>query len=107
MILGVSWTGQFIFALASFGFGLGGGIVSRLYFIKDKINKIEQGIVDFFVTITLALVYLVCVELVGKGQLTIYSLFAFILGIWIFNLLWRKIAHSLGASRRGGKLFKK
>lgn len=107
MILGVSWTGQFLFALASFGFGLVGGVIARLYSIKAKINKIEQGIVDFVATITLALLYLHCVEVAGKGQLTIYSLLAFLVGVWFFCFLWRKITHSLGASRGRGKLFKK
>ncbi len=107
MILGVSWSGQFIFALTSFGFGMIGGIVARLYFIKSKINKIEQGLVDFFATIVLALLYLISVEIGGKGQLTIYSLVCFVGGVSLVCFLWGKIAHSLCACRRRRKFFKK
>jgi len=107
MILGVSWTSQFIFALISFAFGLGGGIISRLFFIKNKLNKVEQGLVDFFATISLALVYLLSVEVGGKGQLTLYSLATFLLGIFCFNYLWCKIAHSLRARWRSRKASKK
>ena len=107
MILGVSWTGQCVFALTSFGFGILGGVIARLYFVKSKINKIEQGLVDFFATMLIALLYLASVEVGGKGQLTMYSLFAFAGGAWLMSFLWSKIAHSLGASRRRRKLFKK
>ena len=107
MILGVSWSGQFIFALTSFAFGLSGSIVARLYFLKGRINKIEQGLVDFFATVVLALLYLISVEVGGRGQLTLYSLFAFIGGVLLSCYLWGKIAHSLGARWRRRKLFKK
>ena len=107
MILGVSWSGQFIFALTSFCFGMIGGIVARLYFIKSNINKIEQGLVDFFATIVLALLYLISVEIGGKGQLTVYSLVCFVGGVSLVCFLWGKIAHSLCACRGRRKFFKK
>lgn len=107
MILGVSWSAQLVYALTSFAFGIGGGVLSRLYFVRKNLNKIEQGLVDFLTTIILALLYLISVEIGGKGQLTTYSLCSFLLGIWLFNLLWRKIAHSLRARWRGRKPFKK
>ena len=107
MILGVSWSNQLVYALTSFAFGVAGGIISRLYFVKGKINKIEQALVDFFTTVVLALFFLLSVEIGGKGQLTLYALFAFLVGLWLFNFLWIKIARSLRASRRRGKTFKK
>ena len=107
MILGVSWSGQLVYALTSFAFGFGGGVIARLYFIKGNLNKIEQGLVDFLATMLLALLYLVSVEIGGKGQLTAYSLCTFLLGIWLFSFLWRKIAHSLRTRWRGRKPFKK
>lgn len=106
MILGVSWSGQFIYALTSFAFGFAGGIISRLY-ACHKLNKIEQGIVDFFATIILALLYLISVEIGGKGQPTAYSLLFFVGGAILFNFLWKKIALSLRARRRRCKFVKK
>ena len=107
MTLGVSWSGQLIYALTAFAFGIAGGWISRLWFVKNKLNKIEQGIVDAFATILLALLFLVSVEVGGKGQLTIYALASFSAGVWLFNFLWIKIASALSARRRGRKPFKK
>ena len=107
ILLGVSWTGQFVYAVTAFLFGLAGGVIARLYFVKGKINKIEQVIVDFFATTIIALLFLFSVEIGGKGQLTGYALASFLLGTSSFTLLWNKIAHSLRASWRRRKSFKK
>ena len=106
ILLGVSWTSQFFYALTTFLFGLLGGVVARLYFLKDKINKIEQVIVDFVATIIIALLFLLSVEFGGKGQLTGYALISFILGVSLSTFLWGKIAHSLRACWRRRKSFK-
>ena len=107
MILGVSWSNQLVYAITSFAFGVAGGVISRLYFVKIKINKIEQGLVDFFTTILLALIFLLSVEMGGKGQLTLYAVISFCVGLWLFNFLWGKIAHSLRARGGGRKSVKK
>ncbi len=106
MMLGVSPSGQFVYAIICFGFGVGGGAVSLLYLLK-KINKIERFLVDFFATSVLALLYLVAGEVGGKGQLTFYSLASYLFGIVAFNLVCRKLFNALGAGRAGGKPFKK
>ena len=106
MLLGVSWTSQFVYAVTTFVFGLIGGVVARLYYVKGKINKIEQVIVDFFATIILALLYLISAEIGGKGQPTVYSLLSFSYGAILFNFLWKKIALSLRARRRRCKFVK-
>ena len=75
---------------------------------EEKVLKNQKPVlVDFFATISLALVYLLSVEVGGKGQLTLYSLASFLLGIFCFNYLWGKIAHSLRARWRGRKASKK
>ncbi len=106
MTLGASWSGQLIYTLVSFAFGLCGGLVSRLYFMK-KINKIERALVDFFTTIVLALLYLVVVQIGGKGQITFYSAVSFLLGVVSMNLILRKILYALSSRRTSGKFFKK
>ena len=106
MLLGVSWTSQFVYAVTTFLFGFLGGIIARLYYVKGKINKIEQVIVDFFATTIIALLFLLSVEIGGKGQLTGYALASFLLGTSSFTFLWNKIAHSLRACWRRRKSFK-
>lgn len=108
MILGVSWGGQLVYFLTAFAFGALGGVVAKLLIIKPKkINKIERAIVDLFASVIMTLLYLLSVEFGGKGQITAYSVVAFLLGVVLSVKALAKIVGALRARRAFSKTLKK
>lgn len=108
MILGVSWGGQLVYFLTAFAFGTLGGVVVKWLIIKPrKINKIERGLVDLFASVVVTLLYLLSVEFGGKGQITAYSVVAFMLGVVLSVKTLTKIVGAFRARRAFGKTLKK
>lgn len=107
MTLGASWSGQFVYALISIAFGVTVGVVSLAYSVKWKrLGKIEVGIVDFVATLIIAVIYLLAVDVGGKGQPTAYSIGLYLLSALLTHKSVKKLA-SFCAGRAHGKLLKK
>ncbi len=98
MILGVSWGGQFVSAIISFAFGIAGGIPAMLF--KRKSSFLEQILTDFFACIVLLALYILSVEVGSKGQLTAYTIVAFLCGICAYLCLFRRIKALFFMTRR-------
>lgn len=82
MTLGASWSGQALFAIISFAFGFIGGLPALLYFRKS--GKAERFLTDIFATVCIGGIFLVAVEVGGKGAFTWYAPLFFVLGIKAF-----------------------
>lgn len=87
MTLGASWSGQALYALISFAFGIVGGLPALLYFRKT--SKAEEFLTDVFATVVIGGIYLLSVEIGGKGQFTWYSPLFYLLGIFTLTRLKR------------------
>lgn len=107
MTLGASWSGQFVCGAVALAFGIVGGVVARLYFVKwKKLGKIETAIVDFVTTLIISALYLVAVETGGKGQINWYSILLFLLGVVVASKSVKRLA-TLCARRTKFKFLKK
>jgi hypothetical protein len=107
MTLGASWSGQFLCGVIALSFGIVGGVVSLIYSHKwQRLGKIEVALLDFAITIALTALYLLSIEIGGKGQANWYSILLFLLGIYLSNNSLKKFA-SFCARRTCGKFLKK
>lgn len=77
--------------------GLIGGIVALLYLRKAR--PVERALTDFFATVVIGALFIVCVEFFLDGKFELYGLAAFALGVVPIPLL----AHKISARRKSKK----
>ena len=69
--------------------GLASGIIALLYLRKAR--PVERALTDFFATVCIGGLFIVCIEFFLDGKFELYGLAAFVLGILPIPLIIRKI----------------
>lgn len=69
--------------------GLASGIIALLYLRKAR--PVERALTDFFATVCIGGLFIVCLEFFLDGKFELYGLAAFILGIVPIPLITRKV----------------
>lgn len=76
------------FALC-FALGIAAGTVALLYL--RKASPLERALTDFFATACIAMLFLVCVEFFLNGKPELYGAIAYVAGVIVLPLIFRKI----------------
>ena len=87
--LGANALSQAINFLISLSIGLVGGIVGIAYFLRSR--PLEKILVDFLTTIAIGIIFIVMTEYLMGGKIEPYLLLAYLLGIAIVLVLYKKI----------------
>ena len=69
--------------------GLASGIIALLYLRKAR--PVERALTDFFATVCIGGLFIVCMEFFLDGKFELYGLAAFVLGIVPIPLITRKL----------------
>ena len=69
--------------------GLAAGIIALLYLRKAR--PVERALTDFFATVCIGGLFIVCLEFFLDGKFELYGLAAFVLGIVPIPLITRKL----------------
>lgn len=69
--------------------GLASGIIALLYLRKAR--PVERALTDFFATVCIGGLFIVCLEFFLDGKFELYGLTAFVLGILPIPIITRKI----------------
>lgn len=77
--------------------GLASGVVALLYLRKAR--PVERALTDFFATVCIGGIFVVCVEFILDGKLELYGAAAFFIGVAVIPTLKRKIASVLAKKR--------
>ena len=69
--------------------GLASGIIALLYLRKAR--PVERALTDFFATVCIGGLFIVCLEFFLDGKFELYGLTAFVLGILPIPIITRKL----------------
>lgn len=87
--LGANAKAQAIRFALCLALGLAAGIVALLYLRKAR--PVERALTDFFATVCIGALFVVCVEFFMDGKFELYGFLAYALGVVPIPLITRKI----------------
>ncbi len=94
--LGANVKSQAVCFALCFAIGLVCGIVALLYFRKS--GRLERALTDFFATVVIGAIFILCVEYVMQGAIRFYGICAFFVGTagvpFIYSKVKRRKARS-------------
>lgn len=78
--------------------GLAAGIIALLYLRKAR--PVERALTDFFATLCIGALFLICIEFFMGGKIEPYGCMAFAMGIFPVPAIYRKLRAKLKGRKK-------